>query len=154
MSEQESKDQPRQSEVYKTDCNNPNCQSVNSGIDECIRPMINALNAGGIETVASCCGHRNTIGTIALKDGRELLIAKDFETARKINSHFPDIHGNSQQGNKELRFTRDGALAECPCCGSLDVGGAHDTVNCYGCGLTITKERPLQNACDAWNKRT
>lgn len=52
-----------------------------------------------------------------------------------------------------LRYTSDGALAECPCCGSLDVGGAHDTVNCYGCGLQITKPRPLQNAVDAWNKR-
>lgn len=53
-----------------------------------------------------------------------------------------------------LRYTSDGALAECPCCGSLDVGGAHDTVNCYGCGLTVTKPRPLQNAIDAWNART
>lgn len=52
-----------------------------------------------------------------------------------------------------LRYTNDGELAECPCCGSLDVGGAHDTVNCYGCGLQITKPRPLQNAVDAWNKR-
>ncbi|RGP57045.1 hypothetical protein [Pseudomonas abyssi] len=52
-----------------------------------------------------------------------------------------------------LRYTRDGSLAECPCCGSLDVGGASDTVNCYGCGLTIKKPRPLQNAVDAWNTR-
>ena len=52
-----------------------------------------------------------------------------------------------------LRYTSDGALAECPCCGSLDVGGAHDTVNCYGCGLQITKPRPLKNAASAWNKR-
>lgn len=52
-----------------------------------------------------------------------------------------------------LRYTNDGELAECPCCGSLDVGGAHDTVKCYGCGLQITKPRPLKNAADAWNKR-
>ncbi len=52
-----------------------------------------------------------------------------------------------------IRYTSDGELAECPCCGSLDVGGAHDTVNCYGCGLQITKPRPLQNAADAWNRR-
>lgn len=52
-----------------------------------------------------------------------------------------------------LRYTSDGELAECPCCGSLDVGGAHDTVNCYGCGLAIKKPRPLQNAADAWNRR-
>ena len=53
-----------------------------------------------------------------------------------------------------LRYTNDGELAECPCCGSVDVGGAHDTVNCYGCGLQITKPRPLKNAVDAWNRRT
>lgn len=52
-----------------------------------------------------------------------------------------------------LRYTNDGALAECPCCGSLDVGGAHHTVHCYRCGLKIEKPGPLQNACDAWNKR-
>lgn len=53
-----------------------------------------------------------------------------------------------------LRYTNDGSLAECPCCGSLDVGGAHDTVHCYRCGLTVTKPRPLKNAIDAWNMRT
>jgi len=52
-----------------------------------------------------------------------------------------------------LRYTSDGALAECPCCGSLDVGGAHHNVHCYGCGLNVSKPTPLQNACDAWNKR-
>lgn len=53
-----------------------------------------------------------------------------------------------------LRYTFDGALAECPCCGSLDVGGAHDTVHCQSCGLTVSRPRPLQNAIDAWNTRT
>lgn len=53
-----------------------------------------------------------------------------------------------------LRYTNDGSLAECPCCESLDVGGAHDTVHCYQCGLSVTKPRPLQNAIDAWNMRT
>lgn len=52
-----------------------------------------------------------------------------------------------------VRYTSDGALAECPCCGSLDVGGAHDTVHCYRCGLSITKRPPLKNAIDAWNMR-
>lgn len=57
-------------------------------------------------------------------------------------------------GAQELRYTADRALAECPCCGSLDVGGVHDTVNCYGCGLTVTAPRPLQNAINKWNQRT
>jgi hypothetical protein len=68
------------------------------------------------------------------------------------------IAGQSQatkvQAVPELRYTSDGALAECPCCGSLDVGGAHNTVHCYTCDLTIKRVGPLQNAIDAWNRRT
>jgi hypothetical protein len=52
-----------------------------------------------------------------------------------------------------LRYTSDGALAECPCCGSLDVGGVHDIVHCYSCGLAMKAPRPLQNAIDKWNRR-
>jgi hypothetical protein len=56
-------------------------------------------------------------------------------------------------GGDAVRYTSDGALAECPCCGSLDVGGAHDTVHCYKCGLSMKHPPPLQNAADAWNRR-
>jgi len=46
-----------------------------------------------------------------------------------------------------------GRLAECPMCGSLDIGGATNIVHCYKCDLSISKPRPLQNAIDAWNTR-
>jgi len=46
-----------------------------------------------------------------------------------------------------------GKLAECPMCASLDIGGSMGIVSCYGCGLSIKKEAPLQNAVDAWNTR-
>ncbi len=78
----------------KTACDNLKCNEINSGIDECIKPLIDALNQCGLKTVASCCGHRNTLGNIALADGREIMIAPDFETARKIEALFPDIHGS------------------------------------------------------------
>lgn len=78
----------------KTACGNPNCNAINSGIDACIVGLVEALNCAGLETVASCCGHGRTIGTIALKDGREILIAPDFDTARLITRRLPDIHGN------------------------------------------------------------
>lgn len=42
--------------------------------DPCIASIIAALNDGGIKTVASCCGHRQQLGRIALADGRELVI--------------------------------------------------------------------------------
>ena len=43
-------------------------------IDFCIHRMVAALNAGGVATVASCCGHRKTAGRIDLADGRVLRI--------------------------------------------------------------------------------
>lgn len=63
------------------------------GVDSCIYETVLALNRGGVETVASCCGHGNRPGNIALKDGRELLILPDYETARSLDKLWPDIHG-------------------------------------------------------------
>jgi hypothetical protein len=42
--------------------------------DPCIAPIVKALNAGGLPTVASCCGHGNIPGIITLGDGRHLVI--------------------------------------------------------------------------------
>jgi hypothetical protein len=79
--------------MMKKHCDIEECNGINRGIDLCIQQMVRALNDGGIETIASCCGHGNTIGSIALKDGRELMIAPDFETAREVERYWPDIHG-------------------------------------------------------------
>jgi hypothetical protein len=49
------------------------CQS-REGIDACIRPLVAALNAGGIATLASCCGHGKRTGRVILQDGTELEI--------------------------------------------------------------------------------
>ena len=49
---------------------------VNS-IDYCIHHIVAALNAGGVWTTVSCCGHNRTIGHIGLADGRVLYIAND-----------------------------------------------------------------------------
>ena len=54
------------------------------GVDSCIEPLVKALNDAHIKTVASCCSHGKGLGSIVLRDGRELLIAKDFKEARKI----------------------------------------------------------------------
>ena len=45
-------------------------------IDFCIHQIVAALNAGGVGTVASCCGHGKMPGRIDLDDGRTLLIAR------------------------------------------------------------------------------
>jgi len=65
-------------------------------IDRCICRLVRTLNNAGYETVASCCGHGHRPGNIALADGRELVIAKDYEEAREIDKLFPlDINGDN-----------------------------------------------------------
>lgn len=63
-------------------------------VDRCLVPLVKALWSAGFTTVASCCGHGHRPGNIALDDGRELIIAPDYESGRKIDAIFPDIHGN------------------------------------------------------------
>ena len=46
-------------------------------IDFCIHHIVAALNAGGVRTVASCCGHGNMKGNIILEDGRVLIIQQE-----------------------------------------------------------------------------
>lgn len=63
--------------------------------DPCIEPIIQALHAAGIGTIASCCGHGFMHGSIVLADKRELIIARDFEEARKMDAIATvDINGD------------------------------------------------------------
>ena len=48
-------------------------------IDYCIHRIVAALNAGGVRTTASCCGHGRMKGNIILEDGRVLLIQQKPE---------------------------------------------------------------------------
>jgi hypothetical protein len=59
------------------------------GIDSCVASIVAALNAGGVPTVASCCGHGKRPGNVALGDGRELIVAPNFSTAREVEQAFP-----------------------------------------------------------------
>ena len=43
-------------------------------IDHCIHDLVAALNAAGIVTEASCCGHGLMKGNIVLADGRTLIV--------------------------------------------------------------------------------
>ncbi len=64
-------------------------------VDRCIAPLIVLLLDNGFNPIASCCGHGMRPGKIALKDGRELIIARNYEEAREIDRLFPlDINGN------------------------------------------------------------
>jgi hypothetical protein len=48
-------------------------------IDRCIHQIVAALNAGGVETTACCCGHGKQWGDITLEDGRTLIILPPLE---------------------------------------------------------------------------
>ena len=61
-------------------------------MDSCIVPLVKALNDAGLTTIASCCGHNKRPGNIALADGRELIICKDYETARMADCLWPPIN--------------------------------------------------------------
>ena len=54
-------------------------------VDACIAPLVRALNAAGLTTVASCCGHGKGHGNIALADGREIVIVPDYVTGRQVD---------------------------------------------------------------------
>ena len=60
--------------------------------DPCIVPLVSALNAAGLKTIASCCGHGRRPTQIILADGREIIVARNFEEARLIDGAFPTIN--------------------------------------------------------------
>lgn len=48
-------------------------------IDGCIADLVDVLNQNGYPTVASCCGHGTHYGSIALEDGRWVLLVPDAD---------------------------------------------------------------------------
>ena len=54
-------------------------------IDACIATLVQVLNLHGFPTRASCCGHGERPGSIALEDGRELIIARNYGEARSLD---------------------------------------------------------------------
>ena len=48
-------------------------------VDYCISDIVAALNAGGVNTVASCCGHDKIYATIILEDGRAIVVMDEFD---------------------------------------------------------------------------
>jgi len=44
------------------------------GVDACIAQIVRALNAGGVTTTSSCCGHGRSDGSILLAEGREIIL--------------------------------------------------------------------------------
>lgn len=89
------------------------------GIDASIAGIVEALNTAGVPTIASCSGHGHRPGNIALRDGRELIIARDFDEARQIDALFP-IGANGER----LTRHRTAALSERPATRGGELGEA------------------------------
>lgn len=87
-------------------------------VDASIAPIVAALNAAGVETIASCSGHGHRPGNIALRDGRELIIARDYAEGRLIDGLFPvDASGVAVMwACKTCNSPR--AVDPCPKCGT------------------------------------
>lgn len=43
-------------------------------IDACIAPLVQSLNANGVQTISSCCGHGKGYGQISLASGAEIYL--------------------------------------------------------------------------------
>lgn len=69
----------------------------NVGVDACLAPIIKALNDAGVKTVACCCGHGKSLGSIHLADKRVLLIYPDRASAERIayRTARPCLQGHS-----------------------------------------------------------
>jgi len=67
-------------------------------VDAEIAHIVRALNDAGHKTIASCSGHGHRPGRIALADGREIIIARDFAEAGRIDALFPvDINDRDDE---------------------------------------------------------
>ncbi len=61
------------------------------GIDFCIADIVAALNASGLETAASCCGHKQIPGHVMLEDGREILIVNTPKERDMLIKHYKTL---------------------------------------------------------------
>jgi len=86
-------------------------------------------------------------------------LARQLSEAQAEIEHLQDVMSIKQVvvlpvDEYEIKWRQDGSFCECPCCGSLDIGGAIDICHCYVCGLSIqVKGAPLQEAMNKWNTR-
>ncbi len=56
-------------------------------IDRCIHHVVAALNAGGADTAACCCGHGKMPGRIDLVDGRVLVVMSPEQADETIRRY-------------------------------------------------------------------
>lgn len=80
-----------------------NC-TRSGGIDEDIRPIVDALNAAGIETVASCCGHTFQPSSVTIRHNGVIKVLRllTYTQARRIDRFFPGVNGERMYKNSSI----------------------------------------------------
>ena len=66
---------------------------VGRDIDRCLVPLVRALNAGGFETDACCCGHGYVPPSVILSDDTWLVILTREEADKLYGSYPTTITG-------------------------------------------------------------
>jgi len=74
-------------------------KTAHKPIDECIAPIVDALNKHGVLTRSSCCGHGKREGNIILQDGRILLILSKEQGEKYITNR-----GKNSNINEWIHF--------------------------------------------------
>jgi hypothetical protein len=95
--------------VVDAPCQNEGIEVLEIGgklryVDASIAPLVKVLNDAGFLTVASCSGHGERPGNIALADGREMIIAQGYREARTIDRMFPGINGEQSLHDRAYRY--------------------------------------------------
>lgn len=70
-----------------------------------VADLIRALNNGGVPTVASCSGHGEKPGWVALKDGRQLAIVPDLDAFKRLIANQSKEEGSFSGGEQRLWIT-------------------------------------------------
>lgn len=61
--------------------------------DPCLEPLVRALNDGGLQTIASCCGHGRRPASVVLADGRVVAVFDSLDDEALATSTWPGING-------------------------------------------------------------
>ena len=85
-------------------------------LDECIAPIVKALNDAGIQTIESCCGHDSGLGTIDLLDGRRIMVIKaeyfDDEVSDDVARLIKEKEALREAGRWVLNVTSDAGASQ------------------------------------------
>ncbi len=107
-------------------------------IDKCISQIVASLNAGGVQTVASCCGHNKTPGSILLYDGRCIGVFKNQKELEVASKAIEELGTSDNIRMEEITNAAiPGHVNPCPDCGDTSILCVEGKSTCSTCGRVI-----------------